>query len=1086
MRIQSPLAPLAAALLLAACGGSDPNATPAAIAAVSGNNQIGVAGTALPAPLVVLVSDKAGKPVANVAVAFAVTAGGGAVQPARAVTDSRGEATAVWTLGTLAGAPSGATADVSGLSGAPVGFAATVQAAPPVSAAVVQGGGQSGVAGEALGLPVIVEFRDGFSNPVAGQAVTWSVPAGGGSLSGSSTTTDAQGQATTLWTLGFQVGAVHAVRAQTGAVGVTAVATAALPPGATLSIASGNGQNGVSGQALGTPLGVRVRASGGQDIASVPVTWTVVSGGGTVAQPATITSTAGVATVSWTLGAGSAAQTVTAENPALLPASVTLSATAIIPPPSSITGTVTLVDTQLSAIRASGAVRAGGFPGSRAAGTRATHGSEGAPSRLVAVSRSATEFIPTELLVRFTPAAAGAPASPRVMTTLPAAEAAGQQMQRHLLAYAAAGGGHIAGISPVIRTARLRFASARLADSVAGVLAADPAVEAVSRNVWLRADGGPVHPGTIPNDPNFANQSWHYDMVELPAAWNTTTGSPSVIVAVLDNGIRFDHPAIGVAGGTSLAGGGNLRNDGYDFVGAGTATLCAAQGGGTIANSGDGDGYDPDPTIPDDRDLDPSGCLGARSPVGGHGLHVAGTIGARGNDGVTVSGVNWSVSIRAVRVLGLDGGSLFDVAQGLLYASGLPASDGLGGVIAPPPAPARIVNLSLGGGCPGAVDPLHDAIIAATNPGRPNGGVLVVASAGNEASSAPACPAFYDEVLAVGAVGPTGARSSFSNFGSWVDIAAPGGETNAPDGTYGIFSTVCDFTALPAPCVPGSARYFGTSMASPHVAGVAALLLAQDPSLTPAALRARLLGYATPIPASMQVGAGIVNARAALTQSLTLARAIRVRAVDAATGAIVAEVAAPGGTYTLSGLPDGSYYVVAGEDESGDGVIGSPNRRFGAFGGISSPAPIAVSGTAGGFAAFMAGFPVEREPNDAPGAANLLLTGGAVQGTVGGADLADYYRIRIPAAGTYSFETSGRFGNFCSFALDVNTTLELLDQNQQPVSASQDINPASNDYCSRITTSLPAGSYFLRVTPGDFFGTGPHSGRYILTARSGP
>jgi serine protease len=320
-----------------------------------------------------------------------------------------------------------------------------------------------------------------------------------------------------------------------------------------------------------------------------------------------------------------------------------------------------------------------------------------------------------------------------------------------------------------------------------------------------------------------------------------------------------------------------------------------------------------------------------------------------------------------------------------------------------------------------------------------------------------------------------------------VDIAAPGGETNAPDGTYGIFSTVCDFTALPSPCTPGSARYFGTSMAAPHVSGVAALLLAQDPSLTPLQLRSRLLTYSTPISPSMQIGPGIVNARAALTQSLTLARSIRVRAVDAATGAVVSEVAAPGGVYTLGGLPDGSYYVVAGEDESGDGVIGLPNRRFGAFGGISSPTPVTVSTTTGGFAAFSVGYPMEQEPNDVPTGASLLTVGGTVQGTLSAAsDAVDYYRVQIPSAGTYSFETSGWFGNFCSFALDVNTTLELLDPGQQQIALKVDNAAGSNDYCSRITTSLGAGTYFLRVTPGDFFGTGLHSGRYILSARSGP
>jgi serine protease len=1083
MRTHPLWAALAAALVLSACGGSDPNRTPAAILALSGDNQTGAAGIPLQQPLIVQVDDKAGDPVSGVTVVFSVTAGGGSIQPASATTNSRGQATAIWTLGTLAGAPSTATASVNGLSGPPASFAATVQAALPASAVLLQGGGQTAVAGQPLAIPVVVEFKDAFNNPAVGQAVNWAVTGGAGSLTGTSVITDAQGRATTLWTLGYQLGSGHALQAQIGGAGVTATATATMPSGATLTVASGDGQFGLAGQSLNALMGVRVRASGGQDIANVPINWAVTAGGGSLSQPATASGPNGIATVGWTLGGVSGAQTITADNAALTPASLTLHATAIIPPPSAIIGTVSLVDSQLSAIRGPGAMRsAAPHASARSPFARAAE----APTRALGSGHSTTDFIPTELLVQFRRAAFAVQGGPRALANVAAARAAALGMQAQLRPYLVSGPARLAGVSPVIRTARLRFPSAGAADSMAHVLARDPAVEAVSYNARLRADGGPIHPGTLPNDPNFPNQSWHYDMVGLPAAWSTTTGSSNVIVAVLDNGIRFDHPGIGIAGGSALSGGGNLRNDGYDFVSSSAVSLCSSQGGGSIDNAADGGGYDPDPTIPDDRDAEASGCLGARSQFGAHGLHVAGTIGALGNDGVGVAGVNWTVSIRPVRVLGIDGGNYFDIAQGVLYASGLPASDSAGGVIAPPAAPARILNMSLGGGCPGAVDPLHDAIIAATDPLRPNGGVLIVASAGNSASSVASCPAFYNEVLAVGSVGPTGNRSSFSNFGGWVDIAAPGGETNAPDGTYGIFSTVCDFTVFPAPCTPGNARYFGTSMAAPHVAGVAALLLAQDPSLTPAQLRARLITYSTPIAPSQQIGPGIVNARAALAQSLSVTRSVRVRAVDAATGATVAEVAAPGGSYTLSGLPDGSYYVVAGEDDSGDGQIGLPDRRFGAFGGISSPAPVTVSGAAGAFAAFSIGYPVEQEPNDLPAAASLFMVGGTVQGSLTGADAVDFYRIVLPTSGIYTFETGGLFGNYCSFALDLNTVLQLADQSQNEVAISQDIAQAGNDYCSRISMSLPAGTYYLRVTPGDFFGTGPHTGRYLLTARSGP
>ncbi len=147
-------------------------------------------------------------------------------------------------------------------------------------------------------------------------------------------------------------------------------------------------------------------------------------------------------------------------------------------------------------------------------------------------------------------------------------------------------------------------------------------------------------------------------MIGLPEAWAITTGSSNIIVAVVDNGIRFDHPA--------LTGEPPERRLRFRLPVA-PANFC---GGGTTSNTGDGNGYDPDPTIPIDYDVRASGCLGPIASAGGHGIHTSGTIGAVGNDGVSVLGVNWHVGIRPVRVLGLSGGSDYDVAQGILYAAG--------------------------------------------------------------------------------------------------------------------------------------------------------------------------------------------------------------------------------------------------------------------------------------------------------------------------------------------------------------------------------------------------------------------------------
>ncbi len=615
----------------------------------------------------------------------------------------------------------------------------------------------------------------------------------------------------------------------------------------------------------------------------------------------------------------------------------------------------------------------------------------------------------------------------------------------------------------------------------------------MSRERWLYPLGGPVGgpifpatttpAGTIPNDPLYPNQSWHYSMIDLPKAWSMSTGSASIIVAVVDNGIRFDHPALAL----------NLTNDGYDFVSSPRpAFLCS---GGLIDNAADGDGYDPDPTIPIDYDFDPFGtCLTSPSPLGGHGIHTAGTIGALGNDGVGVTGVNWRVKIRPVRVLGIDGGSDFDVAQGVLYAAGLPASNGRGGITPPPAAgAARVINMSLGGSCPfmGQADVMHDAVIAATANGS-----LIIAAAGNFATNQPACPASYPEVISVAALGPDGYPASYSNFGLTVDLAAPGGDFvdgGGQDGTFGIFSTTCNFTV--SPCQPNYARYAGTSMAAPHVSGVAALLLAAEPGLSAAELRARLLNYAvdegTP-GVDEFYGAGIVNARNSLTQSLAPPARIFVRLVDTANGTTVAsQEASATGDFTFNAVSDGSYFVFAGIDENGDGLTGLPGRPWGAFGGSGAPTAVAVSSTVGGTAFFPIGIPAETESNDDPAHGNRLIMGGFIEGSINPAvDPADVFRVDIAQPGPYAFETSGWEGGFCRFALNLNTTLTLADANGAVLATNEDIDPQDpaplvGNRCSRIQAQLTPGKYFVTVGAGLSGLGGVHSGRYRLQARAG-
>lgn len=297
------------------------------------------------------------------------------------------------------------------------------------------------------------------------------------------------------------------------------------------------------------------------------------------------------------------------------------------------------------------------------------------------------------------------------------------------------------------------------------------------------------HALAVPND-EFYNLQWDYPEISLPQAWDITTGDPSVIVAVIDTGVVLNHPEMQ----------GQLV-PGYDMI-----------SDPSVAR--DGDGIDNNPDDPGDL-----GISGNTSTF--HGTHVSGTIDAKTNNGTGVAGVAWNVKIMPVRVLGVGGGTDYDIVQGILFASGLPNDSNT-----VPNQRADVINMSLGGMGLSAAE--QDAI----NQARA-AGVIVVAAAGNESSNADlTSPAGLDGVVTVSAVGYTQTLAPYSNFGSTVDVTAPGGDmsVDANGDTYadGVLSSVGTDAG-------GFDYEFsqGTSMASPHVAGVAALMKSVDPNLTP-------------------------------------------------------------------------------------------------------------------------------------------------------------------------------------------------------------------------------------------------------------
>ncbi len=328
----------------------------------------------------------------------------------------------------------------------------------------------------------------------------------------------------------------------------------------------------------------------------------------------------------------------------------------------------------------------------------------------------------------------------------------------------------------------------------------------------------------VPNDPYYSQQ-WHYfeaqGGINLDSAWSMSTGS-GVNVAVIDTGYRPHSDLVA-----------NIVQ-GYDFI-------------SNTSVSNDGDGRDGDASDPGD------GCGGKSS---WHGTHVAGTIAARTNNGVGVAGIAYNAHIVPVRVLGCGGGYTSDVADGIVWAAG--------GSIANAPAnqnPANVINLSLGG-AGGCGSTYQNAINAA----RTHNTVVVVAAGNENTDASNFAPANCSGVITVAATNRSGGKAWYSNFGSAVEIAAPGGDTssNAADGVLSTFNS-----GYSSPGGDSYAFSQGTSMATPHVSGIVALIKSVEPRLTPDQILQILQASAKPFPNSCSgCGAGIVRATEAVYSSL--------------------------------------------------------------------------------------------------------------------------------------------------------------------------------------------------------------------------
>ena len=445
-------------------------------------------------------------------------------------------------------------------------------------------------------------------------------------------------------------------------------------------------------------------------------------------------------------------------------------------------------------------------------------------------------------------------------------------------------------------------------------LSANGFVSTVFPNIIMQAHA-------VPDDTYYEVQAWHYEQLNLPAAWDIEDGSTNPVnIAVIDTG-SFPHSDIAWQEGVNLVG----------F-------------------------YSTDPADKDGLPFDDPTSTGSD-----HGTHVAGTIGALSNNGAGVAGVNQSgTPITPIKVLNAAGsGSFDDILEGLFWAAGLDNEDYPDGWTNP--NPAQVINMSLGGNlqeaCPSEIDVLFQVINAVS-------GAITVVSAGNDASPTDGYfPANCPSVITVGATGPDGARAYYSNFGPQVDVMAPGGnfDLEHPDPDFaelgfpaGVLSTVYDV----ASGTEDYGFYQGTSMAAPHISGVVSLLLSQEPELSIEEVRERLQDASRPLTMAQcssltsgqdglnMCGAGLVDAVAVLNAEVAadataVAYAVRydgdtapeirlgdLGSLDNLTADRAEAELQEDGSYTFSfdALAPGNYVIVGIEQRLAGEGVGSYDR----------------------------------------------------------------------------------------------------------------------------------------------------------------
>lgn len=410
------------------------------------------------------------------------------------------------------------------------------------------------------------------------------------------------------------------------------------------------------------------------------------------------------------------------------------------------------------------------------------------------------------------------------------------------------------------------------------------------------------HISALPNDPGYGEQWGLFTPastlnavtttggINIPTAWDITTGSNATVIAVLDTGV-LPH--------TDIVG---QLLPGYDFI-----------SNSFVAN--DGDGRDNNPVDSGDwvssADQAEPECAGdIVENSSWHGTFVSGIVAAMGNNSVGVSGVNWGSRILPVRVLGKCGGSDSDIIDAMRWAAGLPVSD-----MASNPNPADVINLSLGGfsECTLAFQEAINEIHAA--------GVTIVAATGNDGLGTVSSPANCPHVIAVSAHSIEGIITYYSNIGPETALSAPGGgfaiSTEGLLTGSGLLIYSLSNTGTTTSVSDSYSLAQGTSFSTPYVAGVAALIRTLAPSMPPDTVRAFLVGTTRAHPAGSVCTLAILQGKCG---SGLLDATMALQAVAAALNGNQSPVAtAPSQLTGTEGTP--LNFQISGTDANGDSLI---------------------------------------------------------------------------------------------------------------------------------------------------------------------